>query len=275
MSTPRAVVAQRPNRRWADKQVGWHQKPRAVTHSKIFWLTMAVPFNSVANEVQTAATEAEGFDMLVKAGWTDLTQAAARIYEGESDRHWAFTADFIPVRAMLGNSSEVHPLMPFPQPTLLQSRAQIYGDWNNVGAEPAGTATFHGIKVGEDANGNPYDGRIMVTESMSFWLKLDLGTAGGQPSTAQINNDVLIWGATTNIETSTQTLIQIFDDTSGYPWSNGQIAVQSFAGVDGQPQPLMRYTAPYLVPNNVKIRGNVSTPITGGYIAFYCEKILA
>jgi hypothetical protein len=260
-----------PNRSW-DKEVARLQRPRDVTHSHIFWLNMTIPFTSVASELSTALTAPQGFDTVVRAGWTDLQAARVLMTATEADRYWSAASVQIPVRAIMGNSNEVSPLKRFPQPLLLEARASIRGDWLNSGAEAAGTACYYAEKAGVDAeSGQPYDGQVRVTRSMGFWLLLDL--SGTSPSTQPVNNDILIWGATTNIETSAITG-QVFNDSSNYAWSSVQIPIRAMAGVDGQVQPVMHYHNPYFLPANVKMRAQTNTAVTGGYVAFLCERIL-
>src|SRR5262245_52421798 len=251
-----------------DRSVSWIQTPRTQRHSQIFWLRMAVGFNSVASELVTSATEPEGFDTLVRAGWTDLTRARVRITESESDRAWSSAQ--IPVRSIIGNSTEVQPLLHFPQPILLSARAGLKGDWINSGTEPSGTACFYSEKVGLDPNGHAYDGDLRITRSYGFWLLIDLGATTA--TTDPVNSDTLIWGATTNC--SNAITGRITNESSNYSWSSQNIPIRAMAGVDGQVQPVMRYHRPYLVPNNVKMRADINTAISGNYIAFLCERVL-
>jgi hypothetical protein len=229
---------------------------------------MAIPFTSVANEVVTSATTPEGFDCLALASWTDVTRARVRLSETESDRGWSSLQ--VPVRAIMGSSVQVQPLLHLPQPVFLEARATIKGDWINTGTEPASTACFHAIKVGLDPSRHPYDGQVEIRRSYGFWLLVDLGALIG--TTDPVNNDVLIWGATTNAEPNI--LGRITNSSSNYSWSDANIPLRAMAGVDGQVQPIMRYHRPYLLPNNVKLRVDVSAAVTGNYIAFLCERIL-
>jgi len=229
---------------------------------------MVVGFNGVQSELVTSATEPEGFDCLVSGAWTDEINARVRVTESESDRAWSTPQ--IPVRSIMGNSTEVQPLLHIAPPILLEARNTLKGDWINAAAEPAGTACFHTRKVGLDPNGNPYDGAIRVTRSQAFWLLCDLSATTS--STDPVNSDVLIWGASTNCANAIQG--RITNESSNFSWSSLNIPIRAMAGVDGQVQPIMRYHNPYLLPNNVKLRADINTANTGQYIAFLCERIL-
>jgi hypothetical protein len=259
---------QRPNQRW-DRQISWAQRPRVVTHSQIFWLNMSVAFTGVAAELASAFTEPEGFDTIVRAAWSDLTSARVRVNESESDRWWSSVQ--IPVRSIAGNSTEVQPLLPLPQPVYLEARGVLQGDWINSGAENAGRVCFYTEKTGNDPSGRPYDQHIEVSNSYGFWLLLDLGQTTS--TTDPVNSDVLIWGASTNVETSA-IIGRIFNETTNYAWSSQQIPILAMAGQDGQPQPIMRFHRPYKLPNNVQLRAEINTAVTGNYMSLLCERIL-
>lgn len=248
--------------------ISWQQKPRTVVHSQIFWLNMNVGFVGVAGEVVTSATEPEGFDCLVTAAWSDLTQARVQITEGESDRQWSSLQ--IPVRSIAGNSNQVKPLLPLVQPVLLEAKATIKGDWINSGTEPAGRACFYTKKVGLDPSGHPYDGAIKVTRSMFFDLLLDLSQT--RSTTDPVNSDTLIWGASTNVADAI--VGRITNQSSNYSWSSLDIPIRAMAGVDGQVEPIMYYHHPYLLPNNVKLQADTSVAVPGGFVCLRCERIL-
>ncbi len=239
----------------------FRQRTRTITHSQIFWLNMSVGFTSVANETPTAATEPEGFDSIVRASWSDLINARVKLTESRTDRNWSTPQ--IPIRAIAGNSNQVQPLVPLPDPVYLESRGQIRGDWLNSGAEPAGRVCFYSELAG-------MDGQLKVEEARGFWLLCNLSAVNS--TTDPLNNDLLIWGATTN---AALTIIgRVFNETTNFAWSSQQIPLRAMAGVDGQVQPIMRYHRPYLLPANVKLRVEINTAVTGGYIAFLCEQIL-
>lgn len=267
MST-QPVIVRRPRRATAwDEAPGYTQQRRTVTHSQIFWLNMSISFTSVANELQSALTNGEGFDCIVRAVWTDLTQARVRFKETQTDREWS--SPQIPIRAIAGTSMEAQPLMPLPQPVFLEARAQIQGAWINSGTEPAGRVDFYAEIVGNERHAG--DGQMLVTKSQAFWLLCDLSQVTSV--TAPVNSDTLIWGATTNV--SNAILGRITNETTNFSWSSQQIPIRAMAGVDGQVQPVVRYHRPYLLPANVQMRADINTAITGNYIAFLCERILA
>lgn len=258
----------RPNQRpsW-DAPPPWEQKPRNVTHSEIFWLNQSVPFTGVSGELQSALTNPEGFDCVVRAAWSDLTLARVRFKESETDREWS--SPQIPIRSIAGNSTQVQPLTPLPQPVLLQARGTIQGNWINSGAEGAGRICFYSEIIGNERHVG--DGVIEVTKSQGFWLQCDLSQVTG--ITAPVNSDVLIWGASTNCANSI--IGRIFNETTNYAWSSQQIPMRAMAGVDGQVQPIVRYHRPYLLQANVQLRAEVSAAVTGNYINFLAERILA
>lgn len=266
MSTQFRPVVRRPRGMNWEEAPGWAQERRTVTHSQIFWLNMNVPFTSVASELQSGLTQGEGFDCLVRAAWTDLTGARVRFKETQTDREWS--SPQIPIRSIAGNSTEVTPLLPLPQPVFLEARAQIQGAWINSATEAAGRVCFYAEIVENERHVG--DGKILITKSQAFWLLCDLSQVTSV--TAPVNSDVLIWGATTNA--ANVILGRITNETTNYSWSSQQIPMRAMAGVDGQVQPIMRYHRPYLLPANVQLRADVNTAVTGNYIAFLCERAL-
>ena len=260
------MIVTRPQGMDWEAAPGWVQQRRTVTHSQIFWLNMSVPFTSVLAELQSALTNGEGFDCIVRSAWSDLTTARVRFKETQTDREWS--SPQIPVRAIVGNSTQVQPLVPLPQPVFLEARAQIQGAWINSGAEPAGRVCFYSEIVGNERHVG--DGQILITKSQAFWLLCDLSQT--QSVTAPVNSDLLIWGATTNCANSI--LGRITNETTNYSWSSQQIPIRAMAGVDGQVQPIMRYHRPYLLPANVQLRADINTAVTGNYIAFLAERAL-
>lgn len=261
-------VRGRPQPRRDDwRQAPYIQKPRDARHSQIFWLNQSVTFNGVAGELTTALTHPEGFDCVVRGAWSDLTQARVQLLSGESDRNWS--APQIPIRAIAGNSQQAQPLVWLAQPILLQARATIQGNWLNSGAELSGRLCFYTEILGDDRRTG--DGLIRVTESYAFWLLCDLSKVSS--TTAAVNSDMLIWGATTNAADAI--IGRVTDETTNYSWSSEQIPIRAMAGVDGQVQPVMRYRQPYLLPANVQLRVDVNTAVAGNYMAFLCERILS
>lgn len=267
MSTPGGYVRLHRGRSTWEQPSGYFQQPRIVTHSQIFWLNQNVAFTGVANELTSGLTEPEGFDCIVRMAWSDITLGRVRFKETETDREWS--SPQIPIRSIAGNSTEVAPLLFLPQPVLLQARASIQGNWINSGAEAAGRVCFYSEIVGNERHVG--DGKIRVTKSMAFWLMCDLSQTTAV--TAPINSDLLIWGATTN--TANAIIGRVFNETTNFAWSSQQIPIRAMAGVDGQVQPIARYHHPYLLPANVQMRTEVNTAVTGNYLAFLCERILA
>jgi len=262
----RQGVVMRPNQHRQDQEVGLIQQPRNVTHSQIFWLRMAIPFTSVASELVSAYTQPEGFDCIVRGGWTDSQSSRVRVIESRSEREWSSV--FVPVRTTLGNSNEVAPLFYWGTPVLLEARDQLRGDWVNANSEPAKTACFYAEIVGNERHTG--DGQIRVSRSQSFWLNFDLSATTA--TTAPVNSDILIWGAVTNAPVTT--IGKISNESTNFAWSSQQIPLRAMAGVDGQPQQVMRYHRPYLVPANVKMRCEINTAVVGQYLTFICERIL-
>src|SRR5215467_401922 len=85
------------------------QRPRTVIHSQIFWFKMPVAFTAVANQAIPAYTESEGFDAIVRGGWTDLAHALITMSETETNAQYSSVQ--IPVRTLFGNSTEVNPIV--------------------------------------------------------------------------------------------------------------------------------------------------------------------
>lgn len=266
----RQPIVQYPHQRggnpW-DEAPGWIQQRRTVTHSQIFWLNMSIPFTSVAGELQSALTNGEGFDCIVRSAWSDLTQARVRMKETQTDREWS--SPQIPVRTFAGNSTQAQPLVPLPQPVFLEARAQLQGAWINSGTEPAGRVDFYAEIIGNERHVG--DGQILVTKSQAFFLQCDLSTTTSVTQPA--NSDVLIWGAVTNCGNAI--IGRITNETTNFSWSSQQIPLRAMAGVDGQVQPRMLYHRPYLLPANVQLRADINTAISGNYITFLAERILA
>jgi hypothetical protein len=252
----------------------YQQQKRTVTHSQIFWFKMSVGFNSVVGENVTAFTEPEGFDAICRGAWTDLQ--GARILLSQTDSDWQFSSTPISLRSIFGNSNEVLPLKWWGSPVYLNARSTLKGDWINTAAEAAGTVCIYSEKTPMlDMRGtelSPGDKQIIVSNSQMYQLRLDLSKT--ESTTDPVNNDLLIWGASTNIETSA-TIGRIFNETTNYAWSSQQIPIRAMAGVDGQVQPIMRYHKPYLLPANVKLRGEINAAVPGGYMQFICERLLS
>lgn len=240
----------------------YSQRPRNITHSQIFWLNMTVPFTSVLNETPTAFTEPEGFDSLVRASWSDLQTARVRFTESRTDRSWS--VPLIPIRSVSGASNQVQPLVPLPDALYLEARGQIKGEWLNSGTEAAGRICFYSELAGMDS-------QVSVKVTQGYWLLCSLAAVNS--TTEAINDDLLIWGASTNAANAI--IGRIFNETTNFAWSSQQIPLRAMAGVDGQVQPIMRWHRPYLLPANVKLRAEINTAVTGNYIAFWAERILA
>lgn len=237
-------------------------RPRTVTHGQLFWLNMTVPFTSLLNETPTAFTEPEGFDSIIRASWSDLRFARVRMTESRTDRAWSVPQ--VRIRSIAGSSDQVQPLVPLPDPIYLEARGQIKGEWLNTGAEAAGRVCWYSELAGMDQ-------QVHVKAAMGYWLECDLSSVNA--TTNAINEDLLIWGATTNCAVTI--LGRIFNETTNFAWSAQQIPIRAMAGVDGQVQPIMRFHKPYLLPANVKLRAEINTANTGQYIDFLCERILA
>ncbi len=237
-------------------------RPRTVVHSQVFWLNMTVPFTSVVNETPTAFTEPEGFDSIIRASWTDLRFARVRFTESRTDRAWS--VPLVRIRSIAGASDQVQPLVSLPDPVYLEQRGQIKGEWLNTGAEAAGRVCWYSELAG-------MDGQVAIKAAMGYWLECDLSAVNS--TTNAINEDLLIWGATTNVPVTI--LGRIFNETTNFAWSAQQIPIRAMAGVDGQVQPIMRFHKPYLLPANVKLRVETNTAVPGGYIDFWTERILA
>lgn len=273
MSTPLRMLG-RPSIDAEPRLSSYRQKKRTVTHSKIFWHKMAVSFTGVAGEPFTGFTKDQGFDCLIKGAWSDLSLAKAQVKPTETDINWSTSQ--IPLRAWLGNSNQVNPIVYWYPPWILQARAVIQANFTNTFAEPAGTVCFysekqemrdqagHVISIGD----TPYT----VTKSQTYWLFMDLSKTPAV--TDSVNNDVLIKGATCNVENSA-VIGRIFNETTNEAWSSEQIPLRAMAGVDGQVQPILRYGNPYLLPRSVRLRAEISATATNQYIAFLCERVYA
>ncbi len=262
----RRLVAQAPNQHLNDIPAPVMQRQRDVIHSQIFWFRMPVPFTSTAAELISAFTEPEGFDSIVRGGWTDSTSSRVQIVESRTERQWSSV--YVPVRSIFGNSNEVAPLFYWGTPVLLEARDQVRGDFINSNSEPAKTACLYAEIIGNEKHVG--DGKITVKRSQSFWLNFDL--AATTATTQPVNDDVLIWGAITNAPVTT--IGKISNESTNFAWSSQNIPLRAMAGVDGQVQQIIRYHRPYLVPANVKMRCEINTAIAGQYFTFICERIL-
>lgn len=262
-----SLAVQQPNQYYEDKSYGLLlQQPRIVTHSQIFWYRMPIPFTSVAAELISAYSESQGFDSIVRGAWSDATNARVQIVENRTGREWS--TDFVGVRSIFGNSTEVQPLLYWGTPVLVENQDTLRGDFINSNSEPARTACLYAEIIGNDRHVG--DGRIRVTRSQSFWLRFDLSAV--RASTSPVNSDLLIWGATTNAPVTT--LGTITNQSTNFSWSSQAIPLRAMAGVDGQVQNVMRYHRPYLLPANVKMRCDINTAGAGVYLDFLCERIL-
>jgi len=253
------------------------QKQRNITHSQLYFYLMQVPFSSpgVIGEQTPAFSKDVGFDGLIMGAWTDLTAATLQLQASSSG--WQYSNEFIPVRSMFGNSTQVNPVLWWEDPVLLTAHSTLKASWKNNGGE-SGTfnAVFYAKKTDQyDHAGNlitPGDQDITVKLTQPFRLFMDLSVP--KPVTSIIDNDILIYGATCNLETSTF-LIRVINESNSWAWSSDQIPIRSIAGVDGSVQPILRFDRPYLLPANVRLRADTSAQVTGAYIAFTCRRILA
>lgn len=274
MSMSRAYVQNVHQRRIQDTSV--RQQPRKQTHSQIYFYLMSVGFSTpgVVGESTTGYTKQVNFDALIRAAWSDLAGAGVRLSQTDSD--WAYSVPQVSIRSAFGNSNEVLPYLWWQRPLFLDAQTSIKGDWINTAAESAGNAVFYSEKLAMyDQQGNeiaPGDKQIIVSESQPYWLKLDLSTTN--PVSDQAHNDLLIWAASTNIETSAIT-IRVFNEATNYAWMSQPVPVRGIAGIDGQVQPIFRFHQPYLLPANVRLRAETNTAVPGGYLNFICERILS
>lgn len=253
------------------------QRERDITHSQLFFYLMTVPFSSpgVVGEQIPAYSKDVGFDSLILGAWTDLTAAQVQLLSASSG--WEYSSELIPCRAMFGNSTEVNPILWWEDPVFLSAHSTFKTNWKNVGGE-SGTfnAIFYAKKVDMfDHAGNLIgvgDQDVHVKLTQPFRLFMDLSVP--KPATLPINQDILIYGATCNLETSTF-LIRVINESNSWAWSADQIPIRAIAGVDGAVQPILRYDRPYFLPANVRLRADTSAQVTGAYITFLCRRILA
>jgi hypothetical protein len=257
-----------PNQR-DDRDVIFRQAPRTVTYSQFFLSLMSVGFNSIANEQTTAMTQAVGFDVIVRAAWTNLQLARVRFKELETQTEWS--KNQVAVRGIIGGSNEVQPIRPLMAPIYLSSQNQIQGDWQNVGAEAAGSCVFFCTQEPDPRRGVMGDGQITVRKSRGYRLDIDLGATGLVSKTDPIHEDLLIWGAVTNCDDTITG--QVFNDSSGFPWNITAVPFRALAGVDGQVDPTGIYPRPYYLPGNTQLRAQFNTAVTGNYLQFICERI--
>lgn len=236
---------------------------REVIHSKPYWIQMVPAFSGVANEEVQATTENFGQDLLVRGAWSSVNTPRVRFKIGGMSQ-FELSAARIPIDVQAGVSSDVHPLRYWRVPIYLGAQKTIRGDFRNDGAEASGRVAFLCDRVGTD-------GKLTIDQSADYYLLADLGGVT-KAFTAQEEDDLLIWGASTDV-TSLTNLAKITDESTGEPWSTDSLPLRAMCGLHGNPQPIMYYRKPYYLPANRRLRVDLgSAGSTGNYVAFRCER---
>lgn len=242
------------------------QRVRTVVPINPFWTNMPVPFTGVANQQVTAFSKPIDFDAVFNGAWTDLVSARVLFSQTRTRRDWSI--EHTPLLSQAGASDKVQPIRWWKQPTFIGAQSVMKGDFLNIGAEGAGRVVFmtHAYQSPDQQI------RVIVKESMSYWLNIDLGAAALIGFTAPIDDALLVWGASTNV--ANDLLIQLTDERSNYAWSSDQVPARAFAGVDSEVQPIVMYPRPYYLPPRARFRANYSAAVAGNYFTFVCERLL-
>lgn len=245
-------------------------RPRDVRCTQFFFSNMPVAFTGSAGENANAGTFIEQFPMAVRGAWSNLTDARVRLTEASSGS--LVSSEQVPILGLAGNSDLVFPLYYWKKPLLLPPNAQLRGDFINDGGEEAGNLVFFVERPDLEI-------RVPVRETKEFRLLLNLGLESADTTTVlnaqtqQVDYDLLVYGA---LSTSTGCEIRFLDTRQNINWSAQKLPIGAFAGIVGNPQPIMRYDTPYYLPRNTAIRAEyVNTGAeTGKFVEFICERIL-
>jgi len=246
-------------------------RARRVRCTQYFWLDMPVAFTGTLGEQKQAATLPKNFPLLIRGAWSDLTDPRVQLTNNSTGVPLSTLQ--VPLLTLAGNTDLVHPLLFWRRPFLLKANTSLRGSFLNDGDEDAGDVVFFCERP-------DLDFEVPVIETASYELLLELGLDGvasstGNTQTQQVEYDLLIYGA---LSTSIGITAQFTDTRLNQAWSSDELPIGAFAGVVGNPQPIVYYSTPYFLPRNtsikVKFTNNADDPETGKFISFICERIL-
>lgn len=258
-----------PRRRPPAEEPG---KKRDVTCCQPYWLDMVVDFTSTAGEQQQAATEMQNFPMSIRGAWTNLQDVRVQLASSQFGSTW--NAQQVPILSVAGASDLVHPMLYWRRPFPLDANHIITGVFTNDGAEPAGNLVFFAEKTEEQLI-------VTVEETATYWNLIDLGLSGGasgvgKPFTAPLEFPLLVYGI---LSTSTGMTLRIVDTSNGYAWSQEELPVGAYAGIQNPGttvQPIIYFPRPYFLKPNASLRAEWTNAgaETGKFLSFLCEKVV-
>lgn len=227
-----------------------HQTRTVKTYSP-FFLPVAVPFTATLNEdeqVSTTPSAHPGVNAVEILGLiTDLENVTSSF---KLNKRIVFSDDRIPLALLFGKPDGPKPVRWLETPLVLPQGWRVYCDLLNVGAEAAGTLGFVGRVSGEQAK------KVVITEGeyVDDVIAIDSGFTGTlnekkTVSSGILNDDFLVDGLHTNLETATVEII----GANGIPWNEEAVPLWFLAGRGTSEHSVQRLHDPYLIPRQSRI----------------------
>lgn len=243
---------------------------RRVKAALPYWFPLVVPFTSQVGQNISAIFNGKNFDLEMRAAWTDLV--APRVVLTDTSYGLVWSNDKVPLNSIAGRSTQTHPLMYLRRPYLLLANSVLRGDFiDDAGTEVAGQVVWVCERPDSEVT-------VSVGASREWYWEFDLGLTGGPTTTGRVttqpvNEDVLIYGA---LSTSQTSQIRIIDNHTNIGWSDDKLPVGAFAGLTGQPSPVVWYPQPFFCPRNTSmiIEWLNAGSETGKFFTFICERII-
>jgi hypothetical protein len=231
---------------------------------------MDVDFTGSQDEVVQTGTFVQQFPMDIRSAWSQLTEALVQFTLNITGE---FFSQFpVPGLGWWGNSDLIHPQLRWRRSLRLPENAQLRGNLKNIGSESAANIVFFCQRPDITFD-------VKINESREFRLLLDLGLNGiaqeqAPVQTQQIEYDLLVWG----MHSTTSTINVLFRDTyMNINWSEKKLPIGAYAGIQGQPEPIIWFPIPYYLPRNTTLRAEFDNDAeeTGQYIELICERKLS
>jgi hypothetical protein len=148
---------------------------------------------------------------------------------------------------------------------------QIQGEFINDAAEAAGVVVFLCYRA-------DIVREVEAREMVEYRAVANLGLTGtatttGSARTTEVEHPLLIRGIHS---TSTGATIRIIDSVMNMPWSTVPLPVSAYAGILGNPSPIIYYPLPYYLParGSLVVEWINTGAETGKFIEFVAERIL-
>jgi hypothetical protein len=245
------------------QRAGSGVKPRIVKAAMPFWINMAVPFTTTANEQVTVYSKPLDFDNWLVAAWTQIL--GARVKFTLTTTGDQYSTEQVPLLSVAGTTTKVYPQKYWKPPSLLGSQSVIRGDFLNVDGVDPGNVVWMAVRRGSEQ-------ALEVKLSAYYVLMLDISNAALVAYTLPQDFPMLIKGMITNAPNSI--LVQFSDDRTNYSWSSEPLPVGAFAGHEDEVQPIVELPRPYFLPDRARIRCSYSAATSNNYIALICERLI-